>query len=133
MTTFLDTNVLIALLNDREPHHVWSVEQLKACKLNGPALISDIVYCEFSVGMATQAHVDAAVARFALERMPSDDAVLFRAGAAFKQYKAQKGQKTNVLPDFLIGAIAEVSGAPLVTANPKDFTGYFPNIQIIAP
>jgi len=133
MTTFLDTNVLIALLNNQEPHHLWSVEQLKACKLKGPALISDIVYCEFSIGMTTQAHVDAAVAQFALERISSDDAVLFRAGTAFKQYKAQKGQKTNVLPDFLIGAIAEVTGAPLVTANPKDFINYFPNVQIIAP
>ncbi|HEX3888870.1 MAG TPA: PIN domain-containing protein [Phenylobacterium sp.] len=133
MTTFLDTNILIALLNNQEQHHAWCVAQLGACKLNGPALISDIVYCEFSAGMASQAHVDAAIAQFALERMPSDDATLFRAGTAFRQYKANKGTKTNVLPDFLIGAIAEVAGAPLITANAKDFTGYFPTLQLIAP
>ena len=133
MTTFIDTNVLIALLDDREPHHAWSVRELQACKLRGPALVSDIVYCEFSVAMPTRDDVEAAITRLALERMPSDDVVLFRAGKAFKQYRAQRGPKLNVLPDFLIGAIAEVSGAPLMTANAKDFTGYFPTVNLITP
>jgi len=133
MTTFLDTNVLISLLNSREKYHAWSVAQLQSCKANGPAIISDIVYCEFSIGMATQAHVDAAISRFALERLRCSDAALFRAGVAYKQYRSRKGQKTNVLPDFLIGAIAEVVGAPLITVNPKDFVGYFPNVKVISP
>jgi predicted nucleic acid-binding protein len=102
-------------------------------KANGPVIISDIVYCEFSIGMATQAHVDAAISNFGLERLRGNDAALFRAGVAYKLYKTRNGPKTNVLPDFLIGAIAEIAGAPLVTINQKDFVGYFPTVQIISP
>jgi len=133
MTTFVDTNVLIAILRPSEPHHAWSVEQLQKCKMGGPAIIADIVYCEFSIGMATKNDVDAAIAGLGLERLSESDEVLFRAGKAYKKYKESGGSKTNVLPDFLIGALAEVTGSPLITANKKDFVGYFPNVKIISP
>ena len=133
MTAFVDTNVLICLLKPQEPFHAWSISQLQNCKAMGPVIISDIVYCEFCVGMASQADVDAAVSSFGLQRFSGSDAALFRAAMAFKQYRRRGGVKTNVLPDFLIGAIAEVAGAPLITANRKDYVGYFPQLQIIAP
>lgn len=134
MTTFIDTNVIIAILKPTEPHHLWSVNQLKTCKANGPALVCDIVYCELSIGMSTQAEVDHAILTLALERYnQTDDAVLWRAGRAYKQYRAQSGTKNNVLPDFLIGAAAEVTGTPLLTANHKDYVGYFPKVTLIHP
>ncbi len=123
----------LCLLNQAEKYHTWSVLQLQACKANGPAIISDVVYCEFSIGMATQADVDAAVSQFGLERLRGSDAALFRAGVAYKLYRSRGGPKTNVLPDFIIGAIAEVAGAPLVTINAKDFVGYFTNLKLITP
>jgi predicted nucleic acid-binding protein len=114
MTTFLDTNILIYLLDQNAPLHAWSETQLQQCKAAGPAIISDMVYCEFSVGMANQAAVDAAVSQLGLERMRGSDAALVRAGVAFKQYRTQNsGPKTNVLRDFIIGAIAQVADAPL--------------------
>lgn len=129
MTTFIDTNVIIAILKPAEPHHKWSVAQLAACKANGPALVCDIVYCELGVGMASQAQVDRAISTLALDRYSqSDDAVLWRAGQAYKKYRSQKGTKNNVLPDFLIGAAAEITGTPLLTANHADYVGYFPGI-----
>jgi predicted nucleic acid-binding protein len=133
MTTLLDTNILICLANPAERHHTWSVTELHGCKARGPAIISDIVYSELSAGMATQADVDAVVAHFGLQRFRGTDEALFRAGHAFKEYKRRGGTKTNVLPDFLIGAIADVLGAPLMTANPKDFKIYFPSLHLIRP
>jgi len=133
MTTFLDTNILVCLLRQQEQFHSWSVAQLQICKVNGPAIISDIVYCEFSVTMPNQADVDAVVSQFGLDRLRGSDAALFRAGKAFKLYRSRGGPKTNVLPDFLIGAIAEVAGAPLITTNRKDFINYFPQLQVISP
>lgn len=133
MTTFLDTNVLIYLTTPTDPHHDWAMQQLEACKARGPAIIADMVYCEFSVAFLSKADVDSVVSAFALERYPTTDTALFRAGKAFKQYRSQQGTKNNVLPDFLIGAIAEEAGAPLVTLNPKDFVGYFPTVQLISP
>jgi predicted nucleic acid-binding protein len=133
MTTFLDTNVLVYLTTPADPHHAWALNQLEACKAEGPAIIADMVYCEFSVVFPSKADVDAVVAAFALERYPTSDKALFRAGKAFKEYRARQGTKDGVLPDFLIGAIAEEAGAPLVTVNSKDFLGYFPTVRLISP
>lgn len=134
MTTFLDTNIIIALLDKKHSYHAWSVAELVRRKAEGPTIISDIVYCEASVGMQDQASLDAAILQLGLERYRSKDAALFRAGEAFKKYKNEnKGQKLGVLPDFLIGAVAEIEGTPLMTINSKDFTGYFPNLTLISP
>lgn len=134
MTTFLDTNIVIALLDDGHPHHPWSVEELIKRKIEGPAIVSDIVYCEVSVGMKDKAEVDEAISRLGLERVRCRDEALVRAGAAFKEYKTKNnGPKLGVLPDFIIGSVAETEGAPLMTVNEKDFAGYFPGVDLICP
>ena len=71
--------------------------------------------------------------KLALVRCGYTDEVLFRAGKAYAQYRKNRGQKTNVLPDFFIGALAEVEAAPLLTRNPKDVKKYFPAVQLITP
>lgn len=133
MTTFLDSCIFIALLNESDRLHDWSVEAVIKCKEIGPAIISDIVYCEVSVAMRSRAELDQALADLSLERVRLTDEALFRAGKAFKRYREEnKGRKLGVLPDFLIGAMAEVHSAPLITDNKRDFIGYFPSINIIS-
>ena len=134
MTTLVDTNILIRALDPDDQMHAWCVEKLNECKLNGPVAISDIVYCEFSVGMPSQEATDNAISALAIERMTMSDAALFLGGRAFKRYKDEhQGPKLNVLPDFLIGALAQDQNTPLLTCNPKDFIGYFPEVNVIAP
>lgn len=133
MTAFLDTNILIYLVDEDSEFYEWSHEQLATCKTSGPAIISDIVYAEFSAGMASKEEVDATVTLFALQRYSASDQALFKAGQAFKVYKDRGGSKTSKLLDFIIGATAEDAGAPLVTANRKDFAAYFPNLRLIHP
>jgi predicted nucleic acid-binding protein len=47
------------------------------------------------------------------------DAPLWEAGQAFIRYRQQAGQKGNVLPDFLIGAQASATGAPVLTRDAR--------------
>ncbi len=134
MTTFLDTCVVIALTKDTDRLHAWSVAEVIKCKANGPAVICDIVYCEASIGMPTRAGLDAVIQEWGIERIQMPDDALFRAGRAFLQYKnVNKGQKPGVLPDFLVGATAEVHGAPLMTDDVARFTTYFPSVNLIRP
>jgi predicted nucleic acid-binding protein len=134
MTAFLDTNIFIALLNESDKWHAWSVATVTDHKTRGPAIIADIVYCEASVAMKDRSDLDGAITHWGLERLAENDDVLFRAGKAFKQYRTdKKGPKLGVLPDFLIGALAETFEAPLITANARDFVGYFPNVACISP
>lgn len=134
MSTFLDTNIIIALLYPKNDHHAWSVQELNKRKTEGPAILCDIVYCEFSVGMKSKAETDEAIKLLGLERLSYSDAALFRAGRAFMRYRdVNRGPKLGVLPDFLVGALAEVARIPIMTANPGDFRKYFPDVMVICP
>lgn len=134
MTTFVDTNVLLYLLDPASVHHAWSVNEINKAKANGPVIVPDIAYCEFSIGMESKVATDEAINSLALERLPCSDESFFRAGRAFQKYKNENsGPKSNVLPDFLIGAQAETADAPLLTANRKDYTGYFTKLTLVSP
>src|ERR1043165_321525 len=125
MTIFVDTSVLFDLLEEDAEHKPWSVERMETAKAAGPVYVSDIVYSEFSYGMVDVAEVNEAISSLALARCGYSDATLFRAAKAFRQYReTTEGNKTNVLPDFLIGALAEVEGHPLLTRDPKRIRTY---------
>lgn len=134
MTTLIDTNIIFSLLDDGDKFHSSCTEAI--CKLRkvGPLLVTDIVYCEASVGMDTVEDIDSALSTLALERVSTTNEALFLAGKAFLRYKTlNSGPKTNVLPDFIIGATAKALDLPLLTRNSSDFNGYFPDIKIIEP
>lgn len=133
MTTFIDTGVVIAVLNPADPHHSWSARKLQYYKAQGPAIISDIVYSEFCAGMPSQAAVDAVITRFGLERLRHSKSALFLAGQAFVAYRNRGGPKTSLLSDILIGALAADAGKPLMTSNSRDFAKHFPKLELITP
>jgi predicted nucleic acid-binding protein len=133
MTTFVDTNILIYLLDEKSPHHEWSKEKIAERKIVGPLIISDIVYSEFSVGLDSVAKTDEAISSLSLERASFTNEMLFRAGKAFREHREKGGNKSNVLSDFLIGAQAEIEDAPLLTMDTGAFKGYFPKVALITP
>ncbi len=134
MTTIVDTNVVIAALDGGHANHQWSVDRLVERKLVGPNIVPDIVYSELAYAIESRTDVDAALRSLGLERLPNSDDSLFRAGIAFKKYKDEnKGPKTGLMPDFLIGALAECEEASLLTANARDYAGYFPAVAVISP
>jgi predicted nucleic acid-binding protein len=134
MTTFVDTAIVIYLMDEKSEFHEWSMEVFNNAKKEGPVIIPDIAYCELSIGLPSKEAADKVISELALERFPCSDQSLFNAGRAFKKYKGEHaGPKHNVLPDFLIGAQAECEKSPLLTNNEQDFVGYFPNIVLICP
>lgn len=134
MTTFFDTSALIALVKDTEKHHKWSRQQFEVGKSRGPIIISPIVFSEYCVGMASLHHVQQSLHTLGIESIADSDAALFRASRAYMQYKGlNKGQKSSLLPDFLIGSAAETLGYPLVTTNARDFQKYFKELELIYP
>jgi predicted nucleic acid-binding protein len=57
----------------------------------------------------------------------------FSWGSPKQGLKEHGGVKSNVLPDFLIGAQAEAAQAPLLTVNSKDFMSYFAKLNLVCP
>jgi len=134
MTTYFDTSAVIPLTNESHEAHGWCRARYEAAALeNPPVVMSDMVYCEVSMGMDSRAATDEALAKLAIERVGYSDDVLFRAGRAFLRYKENGGKACNVLPDFLIGALAEWDASPIVTRDDKKIRSYFPSVARIHP
>ena len=131
MTTFVDTNVVIDALDPAAPRHEWAKESLAGA--DQPIVVCDIVYSEFSVSLDSVARTNEAITRLSLERYSFTDQSLFAAGKAFAEYKRRGGTKTNVLSDFLIGALAHSENVVLLTANARDFRSYFPGLALVSP
>jgi len=133
MTTFVDTSVLLDLLDDQSAHYAWSSAEFAKAKATGPVVVSDVVYSELSVTLQTEQETDAVISKLALVRCGYSNQALFRAGKAYAQYRRNRGQKLNVLPDFFVGALADVEEAPVLTRDPRKVQTYFPAVDIISP
>lgn len=133
MTSFVDTCVLIDAIDESAAHHEWSVERLNEAKQGGPVFVSDMVYSEFSVSLNSVQEVDEVLGALDLQRCSYSNSDLFSAGKAYAAYKRNNGQKLNVLLDFLIGALAENEGWPVITRDTKNFASYFPGANLISP
>jgi hypothetical protein len=96
-------------------------------------VINPIVYTECSVGYERIEEVEALFEHlgFTMKLIPRE--ALFLAGKAFLQYRKNQGQKSNVLPNFFIGAHAAVSGYQLITRDRGRFSTYFPSVELIMP
>ena len=131
--TLVDTNVLLDILSTDAAWSAWSEQQLTSRSAVGPLLINDVVYAEMSARLDTQDELDEVLGglQVQFDRIPLP--ALFLAGKAFRTYRAGGGVRTGVLPDFFIGAHAQVTGSPLLTRDIGRYRSYFPSVKLIAP
>lgn len=134
MTTFFDTSALIALTNDTERHHTWSLAEYEAGRGRGPIVINPVVFAEYCAAFPSLDEVQNSLRVLGIEILADEEIALFRASRAYKKYKdVNNGPKNSLYPDFLIGAAAETTGFPLVTLNERDFMKYFDALLLIYP
>ncbi|MHB1273876.1 MAG: type II toxin-antitoxin system VapC family toxin [Rhodanobacter sp.] len=129
----VDTCVLLDVVQADARWADWSQEQMERAAERGGMLINPIIHAEFSVWYDDLQRLDRVLADFgvAFEELPR--AALFLAGKAFRQYRARRGTRAGVLPDFFIGAHAAVSEMPLLTRDTARVRTYFPTVALLAP
>ena len=131
--TLVDTNILVDILTNNRVWRDWSVRQLEARSELGALIINEVIYAETSIGFETEADLTKHLAPFGLIRERTPSAALFLAGKAYSRYRLGGGSRTNVLPDFFIGAHAEFEGIALLTRDTRRYRSYFPRVHLIAP
>lgn len=129
----VDTNVLVDVL-ERDPQWWnWSISQIRNLALRYPLAINAVIYAELASTYSSSAILDEKIETMNLvfEHIPRSAA--FLAGKAYVLYRRQRGTKSNVLPDFFIGAHAAVLGCALLTRDTRRYAAYFPSVRLIAP
>jgi predicted nucleic acid-binding protein len=132
MPVMVDSNVIFDVTNDDPVWADWSDAQITAYQLDG-LLINPLIYTELCTDAATTADVDKLLAGLKLELRELSREALFLTAKAFLKYRRQGGTKTAPLPDFFIGAHAQVLGVPILTRDASRYKSYFPSVQLICP
>ena len=128
----VDTNVLLDVVQDDPDWADWSQRQLEAARLRGPLAINAIVYAELSMAYAHIEDLERVLELIGLREIAIPREALFLAGKVFLEYRRRKGSKTNVLPNFFIGAHAAIAGLPILTRDVRRYRTYFPTVEILA-
>ena len=131
--TLVDSNVLIDIWTDDPRWYNWSLARLGEAGRSGPLLINDMVYAEASIRFRSMDEFDAALHEAGVTVIAIPKMALFLAGKAFAQYRNAGGSRTGVLPDFFIGAHADLERLPLLTRDTPRYRRYFPTVELIAP
>jgi predicted nucleic acid-binding protein len=134
MTDILvDSNVLIDVWTVGSAWGDWSVAALEVAREEGELVINPLIYAEVCVPFDSVQELDRVMPHrlFKRESLPWEAA--FPAAKAFEKYRASGGARHAPLPDFYIGAHAEVRGYRLLTRDTRRYRTYFPSLEIIAP
>lgn len=127
----VDSNILLDIVKAQEPFNAWSALALEDALLQGPVFVNQIIYAEVSIAYASAGELDKVLARLSISRHDLSWTAAHLAGQAFMTYRRQGGQKTAPLPDFYIGADAQVSGFTLITRDARRYRAYFPALALV--
>lgn len=133
MGSLFDSNVLLDIATADPNWLAWSTEQVRLASAAGPLLINPIIYAELAPAFKMREELDRWLRPSVFERLPLPYEAGFRAAQAFLEYRRRGGSRSSPLPDFYIGAHAEVEHHTLVTRDPARYRTYFPQVQIVCP
>jgi predicted nucleic acid-binding protein len=131
--TLVDSNVLVDILSGDREWSKWSTDQLERRTADGPIYFNEIVYSELAVRSTSEADLDRGLNDLGLRLHPIPKGALFLAGKVFGRYKSAGGTRASNLPDFFIGAHAQIANLPLLTRDTGRYRTYFPDVELIAP
>jgi predicted nucleic acid-binding protein len=135
----IDTNVLIDARELTSPYHRWA-EELIADGLSGEGIaLNAIVFAELCVGQKNPEAVEADLRAQGLAIVDVPVAAAALCARAYTRYllarsRSRGGKAPSVpLPDFFIGAHAELMGWKLATRDVERYRIYFPAVELVEP
>ena len=132
----LDTNVLIYAFEPESRFHQWGRETIVDAVAGEGAAINAVSLAEICVGDADPTTVADRVRSWGIDILDIPVAAAEVSARAFQLYLRQKKSSTSEarvavpLPDFFIGAQAEIMGWKLATADQGRFRAYFPSVAL---
>jgi predicted nucleic acid-binding protein len=135
----LDTNVLIYAFDDDSPHHSWSRRTIADAVGDGGASINAVSLAEICVGDEEPATVADRIRSWGVEILDVPAAAAEVCAKAYHRYRQKRRSESGKdaprmpLPDFFIGAHAQILDWDLASVDPGRFRTYFPSVRLQTP
>ena len=129
----MDANVLLDIATADATWMPWSQGQLAAAAGRGTVLVNPIIYAELAPAFASAADLDRWLDPAVFHRLTLPYEAGWLAAQAFLKYRRSGGPRGTPLPDFYIGAHAEVEKLTLITRDTARYRTYFPSVMLISP
>ena len=135
----LDTNVLIYASQPHSPFHAWATSTIAEGVDADGAGTNTVSIAEVCVGDQQPELAAGRVQAWGVQIIDLPAGTAEGCAAAYRRYRERRRQQTGTnaplvpLPDFFIGAHAQLAGWPLATADPDRIRTYFPDVVLITP
>jgi len=135
----LDTNVVIYAADGASPYSTWAREMIADAVSSDAVAINAVSLAEICVGESEPETVADRIRAWGIVILDVPAAAAEACATAYLAYssarKTQSGKDlpTVPLPDFFIGAHAQIMGWPLATADEGRFKTYFPAVPLKSP
>lgn len=135
----IDTNVVIDARDASQPDHKWAVKQLEEAAASEGGGINTVTLAELCAGSPKPDDIVPEIKKLGLKIFDLPAAVATPCGKAYRRYlttrRASGGGAApkTPLPDFFIGAHAEIMGWKLATRDSERIARYFPAVGLVTP
>jgi predicted nucleic acid-binding protein len=135
----LDTNVVIYASDTKSSHCRWARRMIAEGVSGAGAAVNAVSLAEVCVGDAEPQTVADRIRSWGVAVLDVPAAASEVCARAYLSYrvrrKADSGKDAPALPlpDFFIGAHAQIMGWPLATADENRFKTYFPTVPLRTP
>ncbi|MDB6036762.1 MAG: PilT protein domain protein [Verrucomicrobiales bacterium] len=132
MVTALDSSVLLDVLLGDERHILKSKAALRQAHREGSLIISETALAEICP-VLSEDEISEALADWNLIFVPSSKESAVLAGRMYSAYLKRGGRRERVVPDFLIGAHAQVHAFRLLARDRGFYRDYFKDMKLWDP
>ena len=133
MITALDTNVLLDVLLSNEDFAEAAIRLIESNSRAGSLVINDLVYAELCGHFDHKAACDLFLEENQIDVVHLSDEACFLASRIWRQYRKQGGKRVRILPDFLIGAHAQLQASALISRDAGFYQKLFPKLNVLDP
>jgi len=133
MITAVDANVVLDILVGSEEEIATSYAALQSALQSGKLVMSAVSYAEVAARFPLKSKADDFFNLLNCTIQALDEESAFIAGQFARQYRLRGGSRKRILPDFLIGAHAQLHADRILTNDKRFFGSNFPKLKAVSP